>query len=95
MPPCLWGSPDDGLMPPKYLSYETNLLAVKKNNNTYTHYGEMASWQMRGILAKKKIKVKFTLYNLIFILGLNIPKQFCIFFSIFVLFNFLPYRTKI
>jgi len=48
IPPCLWGN-QDGLVPPVYLSLDTNLLSVKKNNNTYGHYGEMASWQMRGI----------------------------------------------
>ena len=57
LPPCLWGAEDDGLMPTKYLSYDTNLISIKKNNNTYAHYGEMASWQMRGILAKEKTKV--------------------------------------
>ena len=29
----------------------------QRNNNTYTHYGEMASWQMRGILADLPIDV--------------------------------------
>ena len=57
IPPCLWGSEKDGLIPAEYLSYDTNLLSIKKNNNTFPHYGEMASWQMRGILSKKKIKV--------------------------------------
>ena len=57
IPPCLWGSEKDGLLPSEYLSYDTNLLSIKKNNNTFPHYGEMASWQMRGILSKKKIKV--------------------------------------
>lgn len=49
IPPCLWGSPAEGLEPPSFLSYETNLLSIKRNNNTYAHYGEMASWQMRGV----------------------------------------------
>ena len=40
----------EGLPPPVFLSLDTNLLSVKRNNNTYTHYGEMAMWQMRGIL---------------------------------------------
>jgi len=48
IPPCLWGN-EEGLVPPVYLPLTTNLLSVKKNNNTYGHYGEMASWQMRGI----------------------------------------------
>lgn len=50
LPPCLWGNPSDGLMPPVLLSLDTELLSIKRNNNTYGHYGEMASWQMRGIV---------------------------------------------
>jgi len=49
VPPCLWGSPDEGLIPPPFLSLDTKLMAIKRNNNTYGHFGEMASWQMRGI----------------------------------------------
>jgi hypothetical protein len=48
IPPCLFGEEVDGLMPPHYLKYDQNLTAVKRNNNTYDHYGEMAMWQMRG-----------------------------------------------
>jgi len=49
IPPCVWGSVEEGLIPPTLLSLETNLLSIKRNNNTYGHYGEMASWQMRGV----------------------------------------------
>merc|ERR1712180_157878 len=52
LPPCLWGNKEDGLVPPVFLPFNANLTSIKRNNNTYTHYGEMASWQMRGILAK-------------------------------------------
>ena len=45
--PCIWGE-DEGLMKPLQLTWDTN--SIKKNNNTYTHYGEMASWQCRGVL---------------------------------------------
>jgi hypothetical protein len=48
IPPCLWGY-EPGLVQPMLLQLDTNLLSVKKNNNTYGHYGEMASWQMRGV----------------------------------------------
>ena len=41
IPPCLFGNFADGLYPPHYLSYDTNLTFVKWNNNTYDHYGEM------------------------------------------------------
>ena len=50
LPPCLWGSADEGLIEPVFLSFDTNLMSVKRNNNTNGHYGEMALWQMRGIL---------------------------------------------
>jgi hypothetical protein len=30
------------------------LLSIKRNNNTLPHTGEMASWQMRGIVVPKK-----------------------------------------
>ena len=48
IPPCLYGPAGEGLLPPHYLSYDTNLTFVKWNNNTYGHYGEMDMWQMRG-----------------------------------------------
>lgn len=48
VPPCVYGEEDDGLFPPPYLKYDQNLTSIKKNNNTYGHYGEMAMWQMRG-----------------------------------------------
>jgi len=48
IPPCLWGY-EDGLIPPTTLYLETNILSIKRNNNTIGHYGEMAHWQMRGV----------------------------------------------
>jgi len=51
IPPCLFGSAADGLQPEPYLKYDTNLTSIKWNNNSVTHYGEMAMWQMRGIQA--------------------------------------------
>tara|TARA_B100000123_G_scaffold268981_1_gene244388 strand:- start:1921 stop:3999 length:2079 start_codon:yes stop_codon:yes gene_type:complete len=47
--PCIWGM-EEGLMNPDFFTWDTNLTSIKKNNNTYAHYGEMASWQCRGIL---------------------------------------------
>jgi hypothetical protein len=43
IPPCLWGN-EDGLQAPPHLYSYTNLLSIKKNNNTLGHYGEMAQW---------------------------------------------------
>jgi len=49
LPPCLWGD-DEGLEPSVLLGPDTPLFSIKKNLNTHQgHYGEMASWQMRGV----------------------------------------------
>merc|ERR1712194_343169 len=48
IPPCLWGE-DKGLESSVLLPANTPLVSIKKNRNTHSgHYGEMASWQMRG-----------------------------------------------
>ena len=50
LPPCLWGAEAEGLDPPPWLPENGSLVSVKRNVNTRTgHYGEMASWQMRGV----------------------------------------------
>ena len=51
IPPCLWSDPDqeDGLLNTMVLPLNGNLTSIKRNNNTYNHRGEMASWQMRGV----------------------------------------------
>lgn len=49
LPPCLWGD-DKGLEPSQFLGKNTPLISIKKNDNTHVgHYGDMASWQMRGV----------------------------------------------
>jgi hypothetical protein len=49
LPPCLWGD-EPGLHPSVLLPPNTPLVSIKKNYNTHKgHFGEMASWQMRGI----------------------------------------------
>lgn len=49
LPPCLWGD-DEGLEPSVLLPPNTPVFAIKKNRNTHSgHFGEMASWQMRGV----------------------------------------------
>lgn len=50
IPPCLWGEESEGLVQPAFLPLNANLTSIKRNNNTDGHYGEMASWQMRGVL---------------------------------------------
>ena len=52
IPPCLFGPEEEGLVPPTFLPFNGNLTSIKRNNNTYTHYGEMAMWQMRGVMVK-------------------------------------------
>ena len=47
--PCLFGE-DEGLLEPQMFRWDSNFTSIKRANNTYTHYGEMASWQMRGII---------------------------------------------
>lgn len=54
LPPCLWGSEEEGLTPPVFLSSNTTLLSIKRNNSTIGHFGEMASWQMRGVVIMDK-----------------------------------------
>jgi hypothetical protein len=47
--PCLFGE-DEGLLEPHLFKWDTNFTSIKRNNNTNAHYGDMASWQMRGIM---------------------------------------------
>ena len=51
IPPCLWGSEEEGLLPPPRVGLKTRLRSVKHVNNTLYHYGVMAQWQMRGAWA--------------------------------------------
>jgi hypothetical protein len=53
IPPCLWGRKSEGLLPPFLLALDTTLLSIKRNNNTWGHTGEMASWQMRGVVVPR------------------------------------------
>ena len=48
IPPCLWGSEEEGLRPSPVLGLDSRLRSVKHVNNTFYHYGVMAQWQMRG-----------------------------------------------
>ena len=55
LPPCLWGDgagdDEDAVLPQRpFLSFGTNLRSVAKQNSTFGHFGQMASWQMRGVL---------------------------------------------
>ena len=48
IPPCVWGSAEEGLLPPPVLSLDTNLTSIKRANSTNGHWGVMALWQARG-----------------------------------------------
>ena len=48
IPPCLWGSEAEGLLPPPRLHLDANLTSIKRVNNTNGHWGVMALWQMRA-----------------------------------------------
>jgi len=51
IPPCLWSDdPSEGLEKTVWLPANTELVSITKKNNTHKgHFGEMASWQMRGV----------------------------------------------
>ena len=57
IPPCVWSRETDvvkaageGLAPSVHLPLGTELLIRKRSRNTFQGtYGEMGSWQMRGI----------------------------------------------
>lgn len=51
LPPCQWGSAEEGLLPPPVMSPDTNFTSVKYTNNTVAHSGVMAIWQGRAAYA--------------------------------------------
>jgi hypothetical protein len=53
LPPCLWGSPSEGLASPVLLPLDAELLTIKRNNSTLPHTGDMALWQMRGVVVPR------------------------------------------
>lgn len=59
VPPCLWADDEEGLAKPELLTLDTTLLSIKRNNSTLPHTGEMASWQMRGVLVPRKETTNF------------------------------------
>ena len=48
IPPCVWGSAEEGLQPPPVLHLDANLTTMKRGNSTNGHWGVMALWQCRG-----------------------------------------------
>jgi hypothetical protein len=57
IPPCLWSedpSGTEGLPMPDLLQLNTTLMSIKRANSTFPHTGEMASWQMRGVVVPRE-----------------------------------------
>ena len=42
IPPCVWGSAEEGLLPPPRIHLDSNLSTIKYTNNTFGHWGIMA-----------------------------------------------------
>lgn len=58
LPPCLFSdntTSGEGLLSPEVLAMNTTLMSIKRVNTTFGHTGEMAMWQMRGVLVPKDI----------------------------------------
>ena len=51
VPPCLWGTPEEGLQPPPKLKLDDLLYMVKKVNNTNYHYGVMGKYNTDYLFA--------------------------------------------
>ena len=52
IPPCIWGTKEEGLPFPPVLPLNANITVIKKVNSSIGHRGVMGHWQMRGIWAK-------------------------------------------
>eukprot|EP01062_Namystynia_karyoxenos_P058476 TRINITY_DN4_c0_g1_i1.p1 TRINITY_DN4_c0_g1~~TRINITY_DN4_c0_g1_i1.p1 ORF type:complete len:752 (+),score=166.73 TRINITY_DN4_c0_g1_i1:99-2258(+) len=48
IPPCVWGTAEEGLPTPPAFSLDTEMISVGRYNSTYKHTGVMSFWQMRG-----------------------------------------------
>jgi hypothetical protein len=48
IPPCLWGSEAEGLLPPPVIRLDGSYRTKMRSNNTNGHWGTMALWQMHG-----------------------------------------------
>lgn len=48
IPPCIWGTADEGLLPPPLVSLDTNITVIGRSNATFGHWGQMGHFQMRG-----------------------------------------------
>ena len=53
VPPCLFGNASEGLAPEPFLAYDQNLTSIKKNNNTYGHYGTWRGTNSNAPIARQ------------------------------------------
>jgi hypothetical protein len=51
LPPCQWGSAEEGLNVPPVLPVGTNFTSIKWANSSVAHSGAMAIWQGRAAYA--------------------------------------------
>eukprot|EP00040_Diaphanoeca_grandis_P020564 m.109371 g.109371 ORF g.109371 m.109371 type:complete len:861 (+) comp27951_c0_seq1:141-2723(+) len=58
IPPCVWGSKEEGLQPFPILHLTSNLTTIKRGNNTNGHWGVMALWQSRASYVQNASVVK-------------------------------------
>ena len=52
VPPCVFGSEEEGLNPALHLAFNTTLFGTKKCKADYGHHGEMSLWQTYGVFYK-------------------------------------------
>jgi hypothetical protein len=48
IPPCIWGTVEEGLFPPPIFQKNTTLQMITFYNSTYGHPGQMGIWQMKA-----------------------------------------------
>ena len=51
VPPCVFGTAEEGLNPPPVLAFNTTLVSTKRCRANYGHHGEMSLWQTYGAWA--------------------------------------------
>jgi len=61
IPPCLWSDdPNEGLEPTQWIGPNTPMYSIIEQDNTKSgHFGQMASWQMRGVPFQKPQEYNF------------------------------------
>lgn len=50
LPPCIWGSEEEGLAKPPIVHPNTTLYGIKRANSTYYHYGVMVCFMILTLI---------------------------------------------